>query len=314
MGGPSPEHEVSLKTGEMVADALTREKYEVEKFLISKDGEWEIPPQALKNHADAVFIAMHGTYGEDGTVQDILESVKIPYTGTGPLGSALAMNKFLSLRLFRDAGLKTPQSLLVTGNNWKDMPHSIVYRIRNYFEYPIVVKPNNSGSSVGVSVVKNEGGLDAAMHEAFHISREVLVQKFIEGKEVTCGVLDQGLPQSEFALLPTEIIPKRNNFFDYKSKYDPGGAEEITPARLHGYQLKQIQKAAVLAHRLIGCKGFSRTDMILTPKNELYILELNTIPGLTRESLLPKAAVASGINFPNLVEKIVHSAFFRLRY
>jgi D-alanine-D-alanine ligase len=149
------------------------------------------------------------------------------------------------------------------------------------------------------------------MHEALVTSREVLIQEFIKGKEITCGVLDSGLPQSEFALLPTEIVPVLGNFFDYKSKYESGGADEITPARLHGYQLKQIQKTALLTHRLVGCRGFSRTDMVLTPKGELYVLELNTIPGLTKESLLPKAAVASGISFPQLVDKVVNSAFFK---
>lgn len=310
MGGPSSEHEVSLKSGEMVAKNLNPEHYDVRTVLITKGGDWEIPVQSLKTFTDVAFIALHGPYGEDGTVQDLLEQEGIPYTGTGPLGSALAMNKFLSQRLFREAGLNTPLTFLVTENDWKNKPLSVLNLIHHYLGYPLVVKPNNQGSSVGVTIVKDGNDIPGAFHEAFHLSKEALIQEYISGREVTCGVLDNGLAGSEFALLPTEIIPKVSKFFDYRAKYDSGGSEEITPPKeMADHTIRAIQKIAQIIHRLLGCRGFSRTDMILDKHGRISVLEVNTIPGLTPESLLPKAAIASGISFPVLVSKVTNSAF-----
>jgi D-alanine-D-alanine ligase len=308
-GGPSAEHEVSLKSGEMVYNAVPREKYEVRKVFIDRAGQWEIPPGEIKNYADVVFIALHGPYGEDGTVQDILEKEKVPYTGSGARESALAMNKFLFTRLLKEAGITVPLTKLFTETDWREQPAYIAQQIRHYFGYPLVVKPNQNGSSVGVTIVKDEIGLTSAFNEAFRVGREALVQEFVAGRELTCGVLDAGLPGSEFALLPTEIIPKTSNFFDYRAKYEPGASAEITPPNLPERTVRKIRDVAKAVHRLAGCRGFSRTDMILDKNGELYVLEINTIPGLTGESLLPKAALASGIMFPVLLDKIISAAF-----
>ncbi len=312
MGGPSHEHEVSLKSGEQVLKHLNPEHYDSRKVLITKTGEWQIPPNKLKAYADVVFIALHGPYGEDGTVQDILETEGIPYTGSGPKESALAMNKFLTLRYLREAGLNVPISFLVTKFEWQERPSMVIQKIRHYFGYPMVVKPNNNGSSMGITIVTKEDNLTSAFNEAFNVSREVLIEEYIRGREVTCGVLDHGMPGSEFALLPTEIIPRISHFFDYKAKYEEGGSDEITPPpRMFESTIRNIQKAALAVHRLIGCRGFSRTDFILDKKGELHVLEINTIPGLTQASLLPKAAVASGISFSKLLDKLIDAAFLR---
>lgn len=310
MGGPSEEHEVSLKSGEMVANVLDSGKYEIRKVLISKEGEWEILPHHLKSYADVAFIALHGPYGEDGTVQDMLGQANIPYHGTGPLESALAMNKFLSLQLFRDAGFAVPLSFLITEKDWQNGPSGVLRQIQHYLEFPFVVKPNNNGSSYGITIVKNKSDISPAFNEAFNVSQEVLIQEYVEGKEVTCGVLDHGWAGSEVALLPTEIIPKVSHFFDYKAKYDKGGSDEVTPPEgMPEHTIRTIQKTAREIHRLAGCKGVSRVDMILNNRGQLFILEVNTLPGLTSESLLPKAAEASGIPFTTLLDRLIHSAF-----
>lgn len=312
MGGPSHEHEVSLKSGEQVLKYLNPERYEKKAVLIEKTGEWEIPAKHLKHYADVAFIALHGPYGEDGTVQDVLDSVGMPYTGSGAKESALAMNKFLTGRFLKEAGMSVPLTILVTESHWQKEPLMIAQRIRHYFGYPIVIKPNNNGSSVGTTIVSKEENLTPAFNEAFNVSREALIQEFIRGRELTCGVIDRGAAGTEIALLPTEIIPRLSHFFDYKAKYEDGGSDEITPPpNLPEHLVKQVQKTALQVHRLIGCKGFSRTDFILDKKGELYVLEINTIPGLTQASLLPKAALVSGIGFSELLDKLIHTAFLK---
>lgn len=313
MGGPSAEHEVSLKSGKMVLDALPRDKYEVKKVFIDKDGVWEIPPSELKKNVDAVFIALHGTYGEDGVVQDILDAEGIPYTGSGAKESALSMNKYLLTRLLKEEGFSVPRTELVTVADWRMKPSEIIHKIRHYFGYPIVVKPNQNGSSVGVSIVRGEEGLTGAFNEAFRVGREALVQEFIVGREMTCGVIDSGFVGSEFALLPTEIVPRVSDFFDYRAKYEPGASDEITPPDCPGHIQKKIQNTAKSVHKLAGCRGFSRVDMILAKNSEIFVLEINTIPGLTEQSLLPKAALASGIAFPELLSRIVSAAFITVK-
>lgn len=311
MGGPSHEHEVSLKSGEQVLKHLPGH-YEPLRVLIGKTGEWEIPAKKLKHYADVAFIALHGPYGEDGTVQEILENERIPYTGSGSKESALAMNKFLTTRLLKEAGITVPLTILVTKSDWQNEPLMVVKRIKHYFGYPIVVKPNNDGSSFGVTIARKEDDLTPAFNEAFNVSREALVQEFIKGRELTCGVVDRGVAGTEFALLPTEIVPKVSHFFDYKAKYEEGGSDEITPpSNLPEHLVKQVQKIALQAHRLLGCRGFSRTDFILDKKGEPHFLEVNTIPGITAQSLFPKAVVASGISFSDFLDRLIHTAYLK---
>jgi len=308
MGGPSAEHEVSLKSGENVLAALDKNKYEADTIFIDKAGNWEVEPRLLKNACDVAFIALHGKYGEDGTVQSILDEVGIPYTGSHALPSALAMNKYHTLRLLSDYGFTIPHSFLVSHREWNRNPFRVFDSARLYSGYPMVVKPNDNGSSVGVSIVNTKGELISALEKVFEMSRVALIQPFIEGREVTCGVLDYGWPKSAYPLLPTEIVPKVSNFFDYRAKYEPGGSAEITPARFKEPFIREIRRIATGVHRAIGASGFSRTDMIVDKFGRIYVLEVNTIPGLTKESLLPKAALASGISFANLLDRIISSA------
>ncbi len=312
MGGPSLEHEVSLKSGEMVFSHLDRTKYEPVRVIIQKDGSWTIPPEEVKRFSDCAFIALHGTYGEDGTVQGILDLHKIPYTGSNASSSALGMNKFLSLRVFQDGGLRTPPSMLFHEREWRVSSDEVIKKIEQYLGFPIVVKPNNQGSSFGVTIVKDKKKIKSALDEAFDFSRDVLVQKFIEGREMTCGVLDHGWSGSAFPLFPTEIIPRGGTFFDYKAKYQKEGSYEITPPQnISERTMEALRAVARTAHTLVGASGFSRTDMILDKKGDIYVLEINTIPGLTEESLLPKAASISGIEFSKLLSLILESALHR---
>ncbi len=345
VGGPSSEYEVSLMTGENVLKSFDPEKFTAETVVIDKSGEWPFPPEELPNRFDVAFIAMHGTYGEDGTIQAILEEASIPYTGSGKLSSALGMNKFLSLRLFRDAGLTipptlhfhlypvTPQQSKFSSDRGKDYKRTskeknllrtarsngvndfekhedeVVQKITWYLEKPWVIKPNAGGSSIGVVMANSEKELREVLREAARTYKDVLVQPLILGREVTCGVVDHGTHGSAFALPPTEIVPRVSNFFDYKAKYDSGGSDEITPARFPESYLREFRNIALKAHHLTGCRGFSRTDMMVGKDGKIYVLEINTIPGLTSESLLPKAAHTYGISFQKLLEMLVEAAF-----
>lgn len=312
MGGPSREHEVSLKSGENIFARLNPEKYETKKVLIGKNGDWEIEPRNLRKHADIAFLALHGRFGEDGTVQDILENHEIPYTGSGILASALGMNKFLSLRHFSDGGLTVPPTVFITKDELLRDTHAIFKNLKNLFGYPIVLKPNNEGSSFGVSVANSEDEMIDGFANIFSFSNEAIAQPFLEGREMTCVVLDHGARGSEFAFLPTEIISNANDFFDYRAKYENDGAEEVTPPEnLPQHAINSLRRTALAAHRLIGARSFSRTDMILDENGDIFVLEINTIPGLTERSLLPKAAEASGIPFSEVLDRIIESSFGR---
>lgn len=311
MGGPSHEHEISIKSGKNVAEALDRAKYDVKQVYISKKGEWDTDIKDVGKMADVAFIAMHGEYGEDGTVQALLEAEKLPFTGSSAATSALAMNKYLSLRMFQDHGFVVPHSFIVSREEWLKSPGDrpkIFDNARHYAGYPFVVKPNASGSSVAVAIVKNPEEFVCAMEDALGHSRHALIQSYVRGREVTCGVLDHGFPESAFALLPTEIVPRRSEFFDYGEKYRADGAHEITPARFPAPVLQHIERLAVALHKLLRCRGFSRADFIIDDHSHAFVLEINTIPGLTEQSLLPKAAAAHGISFPALLDLLVEGA------
>lgn len=308
MGGPSREHSVSLRSGNKVIEHLHKDKYEVMPVLISQNGHWEHEPKHLAENADVVFIAMHGNYGEDGTVQSILDAEGIPYTGSSAPASALAMNKFVSGEVFRHHGLAVPLSFFVHKKEWHNDRAAVFARMKHYLSFPFVVKPNNQGSSVGVHVVRNWDEFMTAMYDVFSIADSVVVQTYIHGIEVSCGVLDFGWTGSEYALLPTEIVPRSGHFFNFDAKYAEGGSEEITPARVPEYLLREIQRTAVAAHKAVGAHGFSRTDMIVDAQGIIFVLEINTIPGLTEQSLLPKAALESGISFEDLLDRIILAA------
>lgn len=301
MGGPSSEHEVSLKTGEMILKNLNPEKFAAFPVKIEKNGSWPITLKELKEKCDIAFIAMHGEYGEDGQLQSILEVFKIPYTGSGPIVSALAIDKQKTAQLLSQNGLLAPEAILVKRND-----SYAEWAIQKSFSTPLVIKPADRGSSVGVSLVSVRNKLKEAIARAGNYSESVMAQRYIQGREVTCGVLE--INGTAIPLVPTEIIPKQGIIFDYRAKYAIGGSDEITPPNLPRKTVKNIQMIALKAHKLLGCSGMSRTDMILTDAGNLYILELNTIPGMTETSLLPQQAAAMGINFPQLLEIIIRSS------
>jgi D-alanine-D-alanine ligase len=211
------------------------------------------------------------------------------------------MNKVFSERAFRTAGLNAPESVFL--QHFGDLEN-----LRVDLDWPVVVKPADKGSSVGVTIVGNPDELYPALEQAFAFSRNVMIQEFIKGRELTCGVIDDGLGNSR-ALAPTEIIPKAAGFFDYDAKYTPGASEEMTPAKLPIDFIQLIQNTALAAHQAVGASGFSRTDMILSPYGKLYILEINTIPGMTPTSLLPQEALACGLDFPEFLDHVIQAAF-----
>ncbi|MBI4992482.1 MAG: D-alanine--D-alanine ligase [Candidatus Harrisonbacteria bacterium] len=300
MGGPSSEYEVSLKTGEMVIKNLDKRKFTAFPIKIEKDGTWPISLADLKEKCGVAFIAMHGEYGEDGQLQGTLETFQIPYTGSDPIASALAMNKQKTALLLTKNGLLTPKSISLS----KTDPY-LDWVINKNFKTPFVIKPADRGSSVGISIVRKNQELKKALTNAFQYSNTAIAQNYIQGKELTCGVLE--INGNPIPLVPTEITPKTSEYFDYYAKYNTNGSEEITPPRLPDRTIRQIQMAALKAHKLLNCSGMSRTDMILQGDN-LHILEVNTIPGMTEASLLPQQTKAMGIEFPQLLELIIRSA------
>ena len=313
MGGPSSEHEVSLATGQNILESLDRSKYESLAVKIAKTGNWFLngkPTTADKvfQACDVVFNALHGYYGEDGKVQALLDHNEVRYTGSGVAASALAMDKFHSRELFKLAGFNVPKTLkLLKGENYSARLQFFINKIT---KLPVVVKPCSNGSSVGVAIVEEVSGLNKAIAAAFKLDREVLVEEFIKGRELTCGVLDN-FGGENFAALPvTEIIPVKNHkFFNYQAKYKIGHANELTPAPLDDTLYKKAQDLVVKAHQVLGCKGYSRTDMMLKNGNgTIYVLETNTLPGLTKNSLLPKAAVQAGLSFSQLLEHIISNS------
>lgn len=317
-GGPSSEREVSLKSGQQVAKNLPRDKYEVKKIEITKDGRWLIGKRSLtifdKRHGtkksdlkkfDVVFIAMHGKFGEDGKIQALLEILDVPYTGSGVIASALGLNKAKANHLLRQFML-LPETI----SQFKPFPQKDTFLFHKMFKkklgVPYVVKPNDSGSSVGTTMVGEARQLLQAIKKAFRESSEVLIQECIDGRELTCGVLGNSGQTNLITLPPVEIITDRQ-FFDYEAKYSPK-TREVCPARISPKITAEIQRLAKLAHVELGCDGLTRSDFILAPNSKLYFLEINTIPGLTEASLCPKEAKAAGMSFGDFLDKQVQLA------
>lgn len=246
---------------------------------------------AAVREADVLFLALHGGNGEDGTLQTILEMTGVPYTGSGPLGSAIAMDKDISKRLFRQAGVPTA--------DWLMAPASAADAAA--LGWPVVVKPSKQGSTVGLSIVREPGGLEAAVEEAFRHDDEVMIEAFVPGRELTVGILDGA------ALAVGEIIP-RHEIFDYECKYTPGMSAEIFPADLPAPVTARCQELGLAAHGALKLGGYSRADFRLTPSGELFCLEVNTLPGMTATSLMPQSARAAGIEFPDLCDRICRTA------
>jgi len=293
MGGRSAEREVSLNTGRQVANALASLGVSVETIDAGEPG---FIRRLEDSPADVCFIALHGRFGEDGTVQGLLELLGMPYVGSGVLASALAMDKVVSKHLFAQAGLASPEYVtLQAGEAWD------ATRITAELGPKTVVKPANEGSAIGVTIAHNPDELPAGIEEAFRYDESVLVERFVAGVEVTVGVLGTREP---FPLPTLEIVPV-HEFYDYDSKYVPGMSRHIIPARVSDAIREECQRLSVEAHRLFGCRGMSRSDTIVAEDGRVYLLELNTIPGMTSTSLLPDAARAAGIEFPELCMRLV---------
>ena len=304
MGGPSPEHTVSLRSGRRVLEALDPARYDPVPLEVPRSGAW-FPPLDL----DVAFIAMHGPYGEDGTIQGLLEFAGIPDTGSGVLASALAMDKRRSRHLFGFNGIPTPGYLAVERDGYQAREASLVAEIRQTLGFPCVVKPNAQGSSIGVSIVHGPAELVPALDEAFTLDAMALIEEHLRGTELTCAILDDDDRGTPVTLPLVEIVPKRE-FFSYEAKYTPGGAEEICPARLPAGAVWRAQSAALRAYRVLGCTEFGRVDLFVR-EADIVVLEVNTIPGLTEGSLFPTAARAAGIEFPALVDRLIGAALQR---
>ncbi|GAB7025985.1 D-alanine--D-alanine ligase [Geotalea toluenoxydans] len=294
MGGLSAEREVSLKSGAAVLKALVGLGYNAVGIDVDRNVATKIAAEGI----DAAFIALHGRYGEDGAIQGLLELMAIPYTGSGVLASALAMNKIFAKQAFQAAGLTVaPYRVVCRGE---------VFDAKTLtFPFPVVVKPSQEGSSVGVSIVRQESELEAAMQDAFKYDREILIEQFIKGSEVQVGILE------DKALGAIEIVPKKE-FYDFEAKYSPGMAEHILPARLPADIYEKVLRAGEEGHRALGCSGYSRVDFLVTAEGLCYILEVNTLPGMTDLSLLPEIARGSGIEFGELVERLISAATLKI--
>ncbi len=296
-GGKSAEREVSLKSGEQVYQALNKDKYDIRRYDPRDDLERLVRDAP---DLDVALVIMHGRGGEDGTLQGMLDLLGIPYQGSGVLGSALGMNKELSKILYQQAGLKVSHAWFFTKDE-APTPREIEARLG----LPVVIKPVNEGSSIGVTKARTLEELEQGLAAAFPYDHRILVEEFLEGVEVTGGVLGN----TKLTALPlVEIIPSdQYDFFDYEAKYKPGASTEICPARVDEVITKKAQEAALTAHRALQCRGYSRTDMIVRD-GEIYVLETNTIPGMTATSLFPQAAQAMGLEFPQLLDNLIELA------
>ncbi|HIJ96492.1 MAG TPA: D-alanine--D-alanine ligase [Desulfuromonadales bacterium] len=290
-GGLSAERDVSLKSGTAVHQALVAQGY----HAVAIDVGYDLADVLKTEQIEAAFIALHGRYGEDGCVQGLLELLQIPYTGSGVLASALAMHKLYSKQTFAANGILTAP--------FRCYRRGVEVRLADLpFGLPLVVKPVQEGSSVGVSIVKEAAQLAVALELAFRHDEEILIEQYIKGQEVQVGILDNR------PIGAIEIVPK-NEFYDFEAKYTDGMAEHIFPARLDAALYEKAQQIGLAAHRSLGCKGYSRVDLLVTEGGDCYVLEVNTLPGMTSLSLFPEiAAKGAGLPFEKLVATIIASA------
>lgn len=321
MGGRSSEREVSLRSGRSVVEGLDPGHYEVREIEIGADGRWRLPPAPAPGELpeggdslpvpvpaagegeplgelDVVFPVLHGPFGEDGTVQGLLELAGVAYVGAGVTASALAMDKDLFKSVMRDKGVPVARSVtLRTG----DAPASP-------FGFPCVVKPARLGSSVGISVVRSEDDFPAAVALAFAHDEKILVEEFLDGVEVECSVLGNADP---IASVPGEIVPLASDWYDYEAKYAEGGMELVVPARIPAETAERVRELAVAAFVASDCEGMARVDFFVRPGGEVVVNELNTIPGFTATSVYAKLFEASGLPYPALLDRLVELALER---
>lgn len=316
-GGPSNEYEVSLNSGASVLDALRKyhdSRYLARDIFIDREGVSHIdgvpvPIEDIPNRVDVIFNALHGTYGEDGKIQSFLEIHGVPFTGSGSLGSAVGMNKVLAKKVFESHGIKIPMSMDISSDDFVNDLHNFSKKLFHTLHLPAVVKPSASGSSVGVSIVKSYDALPAALSSAAEHGDVIMIEEFIPGIEATCGVVEGFRGEELYALPPVEIRPK-TEFFDYQAKYE-GKSEEIVPATFSDKIKAEIEELAKKIHRALDLRHYSRSDFIIHPRRGIYALEVNTLPGLTKESLVPKSLRAVGSDVHEFVDHLIGLALKR---
>ncbi len=308
-GGPSSEYEVSLKTGASVLEHLDREQYDPRDIFISRDGTWHLhgiavaPEKALQG-VDVAFNAMHGEYGEDGQVQRLLERLGTPYTGSGVIASGTAFNKHLTKQEAKKLGVKVAHGMVVEDAGDSE---ALARQLFRSFPHPAIVKPVAGGSSVGTTIANNFHQLEFALDQAFKVSPQALIEEYIKGREATVGVLDDFRGEKFYALMPVEIIPPaQHSFFSYDAKYG-GETIERVPGNFTHAEKAELERIAKLVHGGMGLSHYSRSDFILS-KRGIYFLEVNTLPGLTKESLLPKALNAVGSSLSQFLHHVISLA------
>ncbi len=305
MGGRSLEREVSLKSGRRVSAALKDKGYPIIQLDINEN----LVDALNEEKPDMVYIALHGKYGEDGTIQELLEIMNIPYTGPGVYASIVGFDKALSKEIFQLANIPTAPSFSLSAGAFKEMGASgALGKVIKKLGLPLIIKPARQGSALGIKYIEKPGGLAEALIGALSYDNKVIIEKYIKGKEVAVSILEEsGEPR---ALPIVEIVPKKE-FFDFESMYTMGETDYFVPARFSDKQTTEIQNLAIRVHQTLRCRDVSRIDMIIDEDNQPRVLELNTGPGMTETSLLPMAAEAADIDFANLVEKLAQMALGR---
>lgn len=347
-GGKSGEHEVSLRSAASILSAIDRARYQVIPIGITKEGRWRadpefkeggfpeilqqgapvlLPPESppsgsliqieaagsrggRRTSVDVVFPVLHGPFGEDGTIQGLLELANLPYVGAGVLGSAVAMDKDVMKRLFQQGGVPTAPFLAYRWDHWRNRVRKLEQQVADRLGYPCFVKPANLGSSIGISKVERAEDLSDALARAGEFDEKVIVERALDAREIECSVLGNDDPQ---ASLPGEVIP-RSGFYDYRAKYLDDSAELVVPARLRPDQVETIQQLAVRSFQVLECQGMARVDFFLERETEdLYVNEINTIPGFTSISMYPKLWQASGLSYSELIDRLIRLALERHR-
>ncbi|MEW6376258.1 MAG: D-alanine--D-alanine ligase [Thermodesulfobacteriota bacterium] len=296
MGGLSREREISLKTGKAILKALMEKGYNAHPINVGED----IVETLIREKIQCAFIALHGRFGEDGTIQGMLELMKIPYTGSGVLASALAMHKVMAKKVFLCEKIPTPRFEVFQQEKIEKDPKRIIP-----FPLPLVVKPAREGSTIGVSIVRREEEWPLALKEANKYDEEILVEEFMKGREITVGILE------DIPLPIIEIVPK-SGFYDYHSKYTKGETEYIIPARIPREKYLYAQEIGLKAFQVLDCSGCARVDLMTDEDENPFVIDVNTMPGMTETSLLPKAASYAGISFGDLVERILLGASLKI--
>lgn len=306
-GGRSGEHEISLRSARTVIDALDREKYEVIEYLISKEGRWSpraISPEPGANEGiDVVIPMLHGTFGEDGTVQGLLEMASLPYVGAGVMASSVSMDKEVTKRLCAERGVPIVEYVTVSRDE-------IETAVCDSLPFPVFVKPANLGSSVGISKAHDKAQLRESLRIAAQFDTKIIVERGIAGRELECAVLGNEKPE---ASMPCEILPSRE-FYDYEDKYLLDRAETVLPAELDAHQTAELRRLAIAAYRAVGCEGMARVDFLMEQATgKLLLNEINTIPGFTSISMYPKMWEHCGLPMPKLLDRLIELALERHR-